>query len=155
LHKGALLLSEPYRWALVIRPNDPRENRIPKSLISSIYKLVASRKEQCKSEKKSKCFSMGKESNNISINLRNASGFKKSVLIRPRTTSDLSNSPQRHHSVSAAKSETADLANLSKQLTAMCIKMEHFQSVMEKKMEAFEATLDSRKKQEKENEQES
>lgn len=37
----------------------------------------------------------------------------------------------------------------------MCIKMERFQSVMEKKMEAFEATLENRKKQEKSVKQES
>lgn len=124
-------------------------------MISSIYKLVASRKEQSKSEKKSKGLFMGKESNNMSINLRNASGFKKSILIRPRTTSDLSNSPQRHYSVVTTTTEKVDMANLSKQLMDMCTKMERFQSAMEKKMEAFEAALDNRKKQEKSDEQDS
>ncbi|CAG9789260.1 unnamed protein product [Diatraea saccharalis] len=43
LRWGALLTASQTR-TLNIRPNDPRENRIPKDLISSIYKMVASRK---------------------------------------------------------------------------------------------------------------
>ncbi|KAL4715914.1 hypothetical protein ACJJTC_013214 [Scirpophaga incertulas] len=43
LRWGALLTATHTR-TLNIRPNDPRENRIPKDLIASIYKMVASRK---------------------------------------------------------------------------------------------------------------
>lgn len=42
--KGALLLRPPYHCALHIRPNDPRENRLPKDLIKSVYRLVAEKK---------------------------------------------------------------------------------------------------------------
>jgi hypothetical protein len=42
-HQNALLVASNYRWAFYIRPNDPREARIPKELIEGCYRLVASR----------------------------------------------------------------------------------------------------------------
>lgn len=42
-HRSALLVTSGYRWALYIRPNDPRESRIPKELVESAYRLVSSR----------------------------------------------------------------------------------------------------------------
>ncbi|KAH0568065.1 transient receptor potential channel pyrexia-like [Cotesia glomerata] len=42
--KGALLLHPPHHCAIHIRPNDPREKRLPKDLIKSIYRLVSERK---------------------------------------------------------------------------------------------------------------
>ncbi|KAJ8960311.1 hypothetical protein NQ318_004037 [Aromia moschata] len=50
-HRKALLLKSQYQWALYIKPNDPREERIPKELIRSIYQLVVERKERPKSRK--------------------------------------------------------------------------------------------------------
>lgn len=41
---GALLLHPPYHCALHIRPNDPREKRLPRELIRAIYRLVSERK---------------------------------------------------------------------------------------------------------------
>lgn len=46
LHNQALLIKSQYNWALSIRPNDPREGRIPKDLVQSIYQLVVERKEK-------------------------------------------------------------------------------------------------------------
>nr|CAI5852331.1 unnamed protein product [Callosobruchus analis] len=56
LHKQALLLKSQYHWALYIRPNDPREERIPKELIKSAYQLVVERKEKprCRGSRKYK-----------------------------------------------------------------------------------------------------
>ncbi|XP_028160039.1 transient receptor potential channel pyrexia isoform X3 [Ostrinia furnacalis] len=51
LRWGALLTATQTR-TLNIRPNDPRENRIPKDLIASIYKMVASRKDTKRSIRK-------------------------------------------------------------------------------------------------------
>ncbi|CAH2094669.1 unnamed protein product [Euphydryas editha] len=51
LRWGALLTASQLR-TLNIRPNDPRENRIPRELIASIYKMVASRKDTKKSVRK-------------------------------------------------------------------------------------------------------
>lgn len=42
--KGALLLHPPHHCALHIRPNDPREKRLPKDLIKSVYRLVSEKK---------------------------------------------------------------------------------------------------------------
>lgn len=45
-HNQALLLKSRYQWALYLRPNDPREQRIPKELVQNIYQLVVARKER-------------------------------------------------------------------------------------------------------------
>lgn len=42
--KGALLLHPPYHCAIHIRPNDPRDNRLPKDLVKAIYHLVVDKK---------------------------------------------------------------------------------------------------------------
>ncbi|GAB1869853.1 Transient receptor potential channel pyrexia [Camponotus japonicus] len=42
--RGALLLHPPYHCALHIRPNDPREKRLPRELIRAVYRLVSERK---------------------------------------------------------------------------------------------------------------
>lgn len=51
-YNHALLLKSQYHWALYIRPNDPREERIPKDLIRNIYQLVTEKKEKPKCRKK-------------------------------------------------------------------------------------------------------
>lgn len=53
-HSQALLLKTHFYWALYIRPNDPREERIPKELIKNIYQLVVERKEKPKSKRNKK-----------------------------------------------------------------------------------------------------
>lgn len=47
-HRHALLLRSQYYWALYIKPNDPRETKIPRSIIKNIYKLVVERKPRRK-----------------------------------------------------------------------------------------------------------
>lgn len=42
--RGALLLRPPHHCALHIRPNDPREKRLPRELVCAIYRLVSERK---------------------------------------------------------------------------------------------------------------
>jgi len=44
--RGALLLHPPYHCALHIRPNDPREKRLPRELIKAVYRLVSERKSR-------------------------------------------------------------------------------------------------------------
>lgn len=56
-YNHALLLKSQYHWALYIRPNDPREERIPRDIIKSIYRLVAEKKDKpnrCKKKKSAK-----------------------------------------------------------------------------------------------------
>lgn len=47
-YSHALLLKSQYQWALYIKPNDPREERIPRSIIKNIYQLVAESKPKKK-----------------------------------------------------------------------------------------------------------
>ncbi|KMQ95161.1 transient receptor potential channel pyrexia [Lasius niger] len=42
--RSALLLHPPYHCALHIRPNDPRERRLPRELVRAVYRLVGERK---------------------------------------------------------------------------------------------------------------
>ncbi|KAF4532352.1 hypothetical protein B566_EDAN003656, partial [Ephemera danica] len=42
-HRNALLITSNYRRAFYIRPNDPRESRIPKELVEACYRLVESK----------------------------------------------------------------------------------------------------------------
>lgn len=46
--KEALLLHPPHHCAIHIRPNDPREKRLPKDLIKAIFRLVSERKIKAK-----------------------------------------------------------------------------------------------------------
>lgn len=66
-YRHALLLKSQYQWALYIRPNDPREERIPKSIIKNIYQLVA----QSKPKRKKKSSKLGKGSQ-LHISTRSA-----------------------------------------------------------------------------------
>ncbi|XP_038123030.1 transient receptor potential channel pyrexia isoform X1 [Culex quinquefasciatus] len=50
--KIALLKTSRFRLHFRVKPNDPREKRIPKELITSIYKLVAERRERNQSMKR-------------------------------------------------------------------------------------------------------
>ncbi|XP_034250301.1 transient receptor potential channel pyrexia [Thrips palmi] len=45
-HRSALLLSSPRSCAIFIRPNDPREHRIPRYLVRRAYRLVAERRDR-------------------------------------------------------------------------------------------------------------
>nr|CAD7586012.1 unnamed protein product [Timema genevievae] len=53
-HRSALLVTSAYQSSLYIRPNDPRENRIPKELINSAYQLVAERKDKSRGKQSHK-----------------------------------------------------------------------------------------------------
>ncbi|XP_069688643.1 transient receptor potential channel pyrexia-like isoform X2 [Periplaneta americana] len=48
-HRSALITFSPYHRSLCIRPNDPRERRIPRELVKNAYHLVANRREKSKS----------------------------------------------------------------------------------------------------------
>ncbi|EAT44480.1 AAEL004179-PA [Aedes aegypti] len=54
--KIALLKTSRLRLHFRVKPNDPREKRIPKELITSIYKLVAERRERNQSIKRKQTY---------------------------------------------------------------------------------------------------
>ncbi|XP_026477756.1 transient receptor potential channel pyrexia-like [Ctenocephalides felis] len=67
-HRSAMLLTSTGQWALYIRPNDPREMRIPRELITSIYQLIVERKDLQQNKRKRATISKPPE---------NCIGFKK------------------------------------------------------------------------------
>ncbi|XP_050296439.1 transient receptor potential channel pyrexia [Anthonomus grandis grandis] len=48
LHQRALLLRSQRDYTLDVRPNDPRENKIPKHLIENAFRVAVSKKEKAK-----------------------------------------------------------------------------------------------------------
>lgn len=52
-HRSALLLNSPRQYTLIIRPNDPREKRIPPDLVKAAYKTVFESKT-CRSRRSRK-----------------------------------------------------------------------------------------------------
>lgn len=54
LQRSALLRTSRYHLQFTIRPNDPRDKRLPKDLVLSIYKLVAERRDRNMSIKRRK-----------------------------------------------------------------------------------------------------
>ncbi|XP_055615460.1 transient receptor potential channel pyrexia [Toxorhynchites rutilus septentrionalis] len=54
--KIALLKTSRFRLHFRVKPNDPREKRIPKELITSIYKLVAERRERNQSMRRKRTY---------------------------------------------------------------------------------------------------
>lgn len=67
---SALLLHLPHHCAIHIRPNDPREKRLPKELVKSIYRLVSGRKLKTKSY------------GNASVHSSNDNGFESNRISR-------------------------------------------------------------------------
>lgn len=53
--QSALLRTSPSRLQFCIRPNDPRDRRLPRELIIDIYKLVAERTKRNQSIRRRKC----------------------------------------------------------------------------------------------------
>ena len=45
-HRSALLTFSPYHRSFYIRPNDPRDRRLPRDIVKNAYHLVANRKEK-------------------------------------------------------------------------------------------------------------
>ena len=45
-HRSALLTFSPYHRSFYIRPNDPRDRRLPREIVKNAYHLVANRKEK-------------------------------------------------------------------------------------------------------------
>ncbi|CAH1110875.1 unnamed protein product [Psylliodes chrysocephalus] len=77
LHNKALLLKSQYYWALYIRPNDPREEKIPRDLVQSCYQLVVTKKEKPKRNLTKRDYYYDMISPSISrLSSYNSDGFK-------------------------------------------------------------------------------
>ncbi|CAG0886720.1 unnamed protein product [Darwinula stevensoni] len=45
LHKAALVVPEAYRWTIYIRPNDPRDKRLPRDIVESAFRLAKTKRK--------------------------------------------------------------------------------------------------------------
>ncbi|GAB0088274.1 Transient receptor potential channel pyrexia [Sergentomyia squamirostris] len=103
--RSALLRNSRWRLQFCIKPNDPRERRLPKDLTLSIYKLVAERRDRNQSIKRKRNiqrmqnYSLFKESMNDKLNcvqLRKHHPASTLSNPRPKTISDNSRIFQRN-----------------------------------------------------------
>ncbi|CRL07025.1 CLUMA_CG019970, isoform A [Clunio marinus] len=123
--REALLRTSRYNLQLGIKPNDPREKRIPKDIMASIYKLVAERRDRNQS--------MRRKRNNRNINLFKES-FDEVIYRQPtlhrnqtwrqRTISD--QPPSRDTSSFGARRSTNDIpmVNIRNQLKEVETKLD-------------------------------
>lgn len=89
LHRKSLLLKSEYHWALYIRPNDPRETRIPKYIIKNIYNLVVEKKEKLRKRFKKRITEQysGNTNSFVSPGLSRINSYMSYVAENPKTKS--------------------------------------------------------------------
>lgn len=133
-YRSALLLTSHYHWALYIRPNDPREAKIPKELIQSIYKLVAERKEKSKYRQKKFCKASSQKTNN---------GRSNSVQTINKYDSEMQISVRRH---SSSNQSTEDLTNLKLQVTELSEELKQYGTAIQQKLLQLTCVINSVKK---------
>lgn len=140
--RRALLRTSRYHLQFCIKPNDPRDRRLPKEIVFNIYKLVAERRDRNQSLKRRK------QEQNLSFFARSFDHSFKGVKIRnhsnhvpgPRTVSD------NCQYLNPMTSSTATLTNkylefdkniqtLKVQLLDVGFKLNEFQEMFAKKMD--------------------
>lgn len=139
--RNALLRTSRYHLQFCIKPNDPRDKRLPKEIVVSIYKLVAERRDRNQSIRRRKheqnynFFSRSFNYDSMKdVKIRNHS----SRVSGPRTVSDISHqySGKQKNLVTdnAAQTNKGNLAELTQKLT-------EFQEVFAKKMDDISREL--------------
>ncbi|KAJ6639240.1 Transient receptor potential channel pyrexia [Pseudolycoriella hygida] len=135
--RSALLRTSRYHLQFCIRPNDPRDKRLPKDIVVSIYKLVAERRDRNQSirrKRREQNFSFFTRSFDESIKgvkLRNHS----SHITGPRT---LSENPQFfNQQISSTKYGELEkkMESFQIQLMEMSGKLKELQTTFSNKME--------------------
>lgn len=133
-YRSALLLTSNYHWAIYIRPNDPREVKIPKELIHNIYQLVAARKERPKyrgrkfAKTSSQKTTNGKTTSSLSIN-KSECGFR----VYTRMPSNSNNSVE-------------NLANLKSQVANLSDELKEYNMIIQQKLNQLTSNINSFKK---------
>ncbi|CAK1583592.1 unnamed protein product, partial [Parnassius mnemosyne] len=155
LRWGALLTASHMR-TLNIRPNDPRENRIPKELISSIYKMVASRNITKKSIRRNNNYECRirkcKEDEDIErrvvkrkSNLYDQFSLEnQQVERRKRTTSSSVENRNRPMSVNINTIQEICMVDIKTQLADLTKKINKLLEATESKLNVIENKLDNR-----------
>ena len=108
---GALLLHLPHHCAIHIRPNDPREKRLPKDLIKNVYRLV--------SEKKIRSEKIG------NFSMRNTNGLESTDVKLSRLYSSNSISDSNRQLSEIANDLKRCAQNISGRLDSLTSKIEY------------------------------
>ncbi|XP_043274042.1 transient receptor potential channel pyrexia [Venturia canescens] len=111
--RGALLLHPPHYCAIHIRPNDPRENRLPRELIRAIYRLVTERKTR------NKCY--GDSSNRSVNNVATSGDMRISRLYSVTSASDAN----RQQLTELAGELKRSFQNIGLRLDALTLRVEN------------------------------
>ncbi|KAI5643183.1 ankyrin repeats (3 copies) domain-containing protein [Phthorimaea operculella] len=145
LRWGALLTASQTR-TLNIRPNDPRESRIPKELIASVYKLVASRKDTKRSIRK-------KRNNNYECRIKPCKGeedIEKQTVVKRKSNlydrySSESQNVQRRKRTQSGNRPVSFSLNAIQEICMVDIKtqLETLTKKINKLVETTEARLDA------------
>ncbi|XP_072929948.1 transient receptor potential channel pyrexia isoform X2 [Epargyreus clarus] len=155
LRWGALLTASHLR-TLNIRPNDPRENRIPKDLIASIYKMVvAKRKDTKKSIRKNNNYECRirkvKDDEDIErqeivkrkSNLYDRYSFEsQNVVRRKRTTSATNENRNRPMSFTINAIQEICMVDIKNQLTDLTKKINKLVENTDSRLNLIEKKLD-------------
>lgn len=142
--RNALLRTSRYHLQFCIKPNDPRDKRLPKDIVVSIYKLVAERRDRNQSIKRRKheqnlnFFSRSFTNDSLlkGVKIRNHSNRESG----PRTVSDNS---QQIYSANQIKKQNLDIFdnNNSQALKELSQKLTEFQEIFTQKMEVLSREL--------------
>ncbi|XP_053613892.1 transient receptor potential channel pyrexia isoform X2 [Plodia interpunctella] len=156
LRWGALLTASHTR-TLNIRPNDPRENRIPKELVASVYKMVASRKNTKRSIRKNnnyecKIRKCKEEEDNEKVQQEHVkrksylydrfSSESQHVERRKRTTSSSTENKQRPVSFNINTIQEICMVDIKNQLADLMKKVNKLIEASESRLSLIEKKLD-------------
>lgn len=133
--RNALLRTSRYHLQFCIKPNDPRDKRLPKEIVVSIYKLVAERRDRNQSIRRRKheqnynFFSRSFNYDSMKdVKIRNRS----SRVSGPRTVSDISHQCSAKQKNTAVTDHPAQMCNGN--LTEISQKLNEFQEVFAQRM---------------------
>lgn len=151
LQRSALLRTSRYHLQFCVRPNDPRDKRLPKDLVVSIYKLVAERRDRNNSIKRhrhEKNFSsffaqnMTRAMEDGGIQLRNRSSQPKWCPVnRPQSVNTCQTPTMKPFNSCTPEPNMVDvdvkMRIITNQLAEMTSKMNNMHEMVSTKLEMF------------------
>lgn len=151
LQRSALLRTSRYHLQFCVRPNDPRDNRLPKDLVVSIYKLVAERRDRNISMKRRRheqnfssffAQNMTRAMEDGGIQLRNRSSqLKWGPVVRPQSVNTCQMPTTKPIIPCSPEPNTVDvdvkMRTIANQLAEMTNKMQTMHEMISKKLEMF------------------
>lgn len=137
--RSALLRTSRYHLQFCIRPNDPRDKRLPKDIVVSIYKLVAERRDRNQSIRRKR------RENNFSFFTRSFDESIRGVKLRthsshipgPRTVSENPQFFNQQNSTTKYGELEKKMESFRLQMNDMTCKLKEMQAMFSNKMEAI------------------